>query len=69
MDFHSVLDDQRTLGKYKGMFEKRRVDLLLDGLKSKHFIGLKSNIMCHPTLCNDFNATATHLKDMVNWSP
>ena len=25
--------------------------------------------MCHPTLCNDFNATATHLKDMVNCSP
>ena len=22
MEFHSVLDDQRTLGKYKSMFEK-----------------------------------------------
>ena len=51
------------------MFENRRVNLLLDGLKSKHFIGFKSNIMCHPTLCNDFKATATHLKDMVNRSP
>ena len=69
MDFHSVLDDQRTLGKYKIMFENQRVDLLLDGLKSKHFIGLKYNILCHPTLRNDFNATAAHIKDMVNRSP
>ena len=45
MEFHSVLDDQGTLVKYKGMFENRRVDLLFDGLKSKHFIGLKSNIL------------------------
>ena len=51
------------------MFENRRVDLLLDGLKGKAFVGLKSNIMCHPQLYNDFNATATHLKDMVNRSP
>ena len=51
------------------MFENRRVDLLLDGIKNKAFIGLKYNIMCHPTLLNDFNATATHLKDMVNRSP
>ena len=51
------------------MFENRRVDLLLDGLKSKHFIGLKSNIMCQRTMCNDFNATAAHIKDMVNRSP
>ena len=69
MEFYSVLDDQRAMGTYKGMFENRRVDLLLDGLKSKHFIGLKSNIMCHPTLCNDFNATVTHIKDMVNRLP
>ena len=45
MEFHSILYDQKTLGKYKGMFEKQRVNLLLDGLKSKHFIGLKSNIL------------------------
>ena len=49
MEFYSVLDDQRLLGTYKGMFENRRVDLLLDGLKNKAFIGLNSNIMCHPT--------------------
>ena len=47
------------------MFEDQRVDLLLDVLKSKHFIGLKLNILCHPTLHSDFNATAAHLKDMV----
>ena len=51
------------------MFDNQRVNLLLDGLKSKHFIGLKSNIMCHPTLRNDFNATASHIKDMVNRLP
>ena len=69
MEFHSVLYDQRTLVKYKGMFENRRVDLLLDWLKIKHFIGLNSNILCHPTLRNDFYATAAHIKDMVNRSP
>ena len=68
MDFHSILYDQRTLGKYKGMFENRRVYLLLDGLKSKHFIGLKSNILCHPMLRNDFNVNEAHIKDMVNRS-
>ena len=51
------------------MFEDQRVDLLLDGLKSKHFIGLKSKILCNPTLRSDFNATAAHLKYMVYWSP
>ena len=51
------------------MFENRRVDLFLDGLKNKSFIGLKSNILCQPQLYNDFNATATHLKDMVNHMP
>ena len=66
IDLYCVLDDQKALGTHKGMFENQRVDLLLDGLKSKAFIGLKSNIMCHPTLLNDFNTTATHLKDMVN---
>ena len=69
MELYSVLYDQRALGTYKGMFENRRVNLLLDGIKNKSFIGLKSNIMCHPTLCNDFNATATHLIDMVNRLP
>ena len=69
MELYSVLDDQRALGTYKGMFENQRVDLLLDGLKTKAFVGLKSNIMCHPQLYNDFNATATHLKDMVNCMP
>ena len=69
MEFHSTLDDHRTLGKYKGMFEYQKVDFLLDGLKSKHFIGLKSNILCNRTLRSDFNATAAHLKDMVNQSP
>ena len=51
------------------MLEKRRVDLLLDGLKKKALGGVKSNIMCHPQLHDDFNATATHLKGMVNRMP
>ena len=57
------------LGKYKGMFENQKVDRLLDGLKSKHFIGLKSNILFNPTLRSDFNATASHLKDMGYRTP
>ena len=69
MEFHSILDDRITLGKYKGMFEEQRVNLLLDGLKSKHFIGFKSNILCHPTLRSDLNVTVAHLKDMVYRSP
>ena len=69
MEFHYTLYDQRALGTYKGMFEKQKVDRLLDGLKSNHFIGLKSNILCNQMLRNDFNATASHLKDMVNWTP
>ena len=47
------------------MFDNRRIDLLLNGLKNKAFFGLKSNIMCHSQLYNDFNATATHLKDVL----
>ena len=39
MEFHSTLDDQHTLGTYRGMFEKQKVDKFLDGLKSNHFIG------------------------------
>ena len=69
MEFHSTLDEQRTMGKYKGMFENQKVNHLIDGLKSKHFIGLKSNILCNSTLHSDFNATASHLKDMVNQTP
>ena len=46
MELYSVLYDLRALGTYKGMFENRRVDLLLDGLKKIAFIGLKSKIMC-----------------------
>ena len=51
------------------MFDKRRVDLLIDGLKNKALIGVKSKIMCQPHLYNDFNATANHLKDVVNRMP
>ena len=69
MEFHSTLDDQNALGTYKGMFEKQKVDRLLDGLKSHHFIGLKSNILCNQKMRHDFNATASHLKDMANRTP
>ena len=69
MEFQCTLDDQRTLGTYKGMFEKQKIYRLLDGLKSNHFIGLKSNILCNQTMRSDFNATASHLKDMVNMTP
>ena len=69
IELYSILDDQKALGTHKGTFENRRVDLLLNGLKNKKFVGLKSNIMCHLQLCNDFNATATHLKYMVNRMP
>ena len=47
MEFQSTLDYQRTLGTYKDMFEKKKVDRLLDRLKSNHFIGLKYNILCN----------------------
>ena len=46
IELYSILDDQKTLGTHKGMFEKRWVYLLLDGLKNKNIVGLKSNIMC-----------------------
>ena len=69
MEFHSTLDYQRALGTYKGMFEKQKVDRLLDGLNSNHFIGLKSNTLCNQTLRSDFNATASRLNDMVNRTP
>ena len=51
------------------MFEKQKVDRLLDGLKSNHFISLKSNILCNQKMRHDFNATSSHLKDMVNRTP
>ena len=51
------------------MFEKQKVDRLLDGLKSNHFIGLKSNILCNQKTRHEFNATAAHVKDMVNRTP
>ena len=42
------------------------VDKFLDGLKSHHFIGLRSNILTNEKLRSDFNATAAHVSDMVN---
>ena len=64
-----MLDDQAVLGYHPGMFEKLRVDLLPDELKNKALSGVKSNIMCQPRMYNDFNATANHLKDVVNFMP
>ena len=69
IQFFSVLANQYALGNHPGMYEKRRVELLPDGLKNKSLSGAKSNIMCHPQLYNDFNANATHLKDVVNRMP
>ena len=67
--FFSVLADQAALGHHPGMFEKGRVGLLLDGLKNKSISAVKSNIMCQPQLYNEFNATTTHLKNVVNCMP
>ena len=69
IEFYSVIDDQKALGKQPGMYKNQRVDLLLDGLKNKALGGVKSNILCHSQLYNDFNATVTHLKDLVNHMP
>ena len=69
MEFHSTLNDQQERGTYRGMFENQKVEKFLDGLKHSHFIGLKSNILCNPKMCSDFNATAAHVKDMVNRTP
>ena len=66
IQFYSVIDDQYALGNHPGMYEKRRVELLIDGLNDKSLSGVKSNIMCYSQLYNDFNATATHPKDVVN---
>ena len=48
------------------MYENQKVDKVLDGLKHRHFIGLRSNILTNEKLRSDFNATAEHVKDMVN---
>ena len=69
MEFNSTLNDQQLLGTYSGMFENQKVDKFMDGLKSHHFIGLKSNILCNQKIYNDFNATAAHVKDKVNRTP
>ena len=45
IQFYSVIDDQYALGNHPGMYEKRRVDLLLVGLKNKSLSGVESNIM------------------------
>ena len=50
IELYSVIADQKALGTHPCIFENRRVDLLLDGLKTKAFAGLKSNIMCHPQM-------------------
>ena len=68
MEFHSTLYEQHALATYNGIFEKK-IDRLLDGLKSHHFIGLKSNILCNQKMRHDFNATAAHVKDMMNRTP
>ena len=69
MEFHSTLNDQQALGAYIGVFKKQKVDKFLDGLKSNHFIGLESNILCNQKMRHDFNATAAHVNDMVNRTP
>ena len=69
IEFYSVIDDQKALGKHPGTYENLRVDLLLDGLNNKSLGGVKSNIMCHSQLYNDLNTTVTHLKDAVNRMP
>ena len=66
MEFHSILNDQQERVTYSGMYEKQKVDKFLDGLKSHHFIGLRSNTLINEKLRSDFNATAAHVKDMVN---
>ena len=39
IELYSILYDQKAMGTHKGMFENRRVDLVLDGLKNKAFVG------------------------------
>ena len=69
MEFHSSLNDQQALGTYNGMYKNQKVDRFLDGSKHSHFIGLRSNILTNEKLRSDFNATAAHVKDMVNQTP
>ena len=69
MEFHSTLNDHQALGTYSGMYENQKVDKFLDGLKHSHFIGLRSNILTNPNLRSNFNATAAHVKEMVNRTP
>ena len=45
IEFYSVIDDHYVLGKHPGMYEKRRFELFLDGLKNKALSGVESNIM------------------------
>ena len=66
---YATIHEQMELGNHAGMHERRRVDLLLDGVKNQWLGGVKSNILCQPNLFNDFNATANHLKDCVNRMP
>ena len=66
IEFYSVIDDHRALGTNPGMYDIQRVVLLLDGMNNKALGGVKLNTICHPQLHNGFNATSTHLKDMVN---
>ena len=51
MEFHSTLSEQQEQGTYGGMYEKQKVDKFLDGLKSHHYIGLKSNILTNEKNC------------------
>ena len=69
MEFHSTLNGQQALGTYSGMYENQMVNKFLDGLKHSHFIGLRSNILTNEKLRSDLNATAAHVKDMVNRTP
>ena len=69
MEFHSTLNDQQERGTYSGMYENQKVEKFLDGLKHSHFIGSRSNILTNEKLRSNFNATATHVKDMVNQTP
>ena len=41
IELYSILDDQKALETHTGMFDNRRVDLLLDGLKKKSLCWLE----------------------------
>ena len=38
VEFYSVIDEQKALGTHPGMYENRRVDLLLDGMKTNSLV-------------------------------